>query len=90
MFGLEPSDPARIAAELFKKEGITMILELGGGQGRDALFFACNGFQITVLDYSGSAVKKIADKARKLELSDYITALRHDVREPLPYDDETM
>jgi SAM-dependent methyltransferase len=90
MFGLSPSDPARVSAELFKKECKTRILELGGGQGRDTLFFAGNGFQITVLDYSDSAVKTIADKAQKLGLSGYITALRHDVRESLPFDDETM
>ena len=90
MFGSEPSEPARITAELFKKEDINRILELGGGQGRDTLFFAGNGFQITVLDYSESAVKSIDDKARMLGLSGYITTLRHDAREPLPFDDETM
>jgi hypothetical protein len=31
MFGTEPSDPARFAAEPFKKESKTRILELGGG-----------------------------------------------------------
>jgi len=90
MFGSEPSEPARITAELFKKEDINRILELGGGQGRDTLFFAGNGFQITVLDYSESAVKTIDDRARKFGLSGYITTLRHDAREPLPFDDETM
>ena len=45
MFGIEPSDPARKAAEIFKKEGKAKILELGSGQGRDTLFLARNGFQ---------------------------------------------
>lgn len=44
MFGTEPSYPARKAAELFKKEDKGRILELGGGQGRDTLFFARNDF----------------------------------------------
>jgi tRNA G46 methylase TrmB len=52
MFGTEPSYPARKAAALFKKEGAARILELGGGQGRDTLFFAQQGFQAYVLDYS--------------------------------------
>ena len=49
MYGDEPSQPARYTAELFKKEGKTKILELGSGQGRDTIFFAKTGFQITVL-----------------------------------------
>ncbi len=65
MFGSEPSYPARAAAELFEKEGKTHILELGGGQGRDTLFFACTGFHVQVLDYSDSAVDTIAGKARQ-------------------------
>lgn len=40
MFGTESSEPARLAAELFQKKGKKRILELGGGQGRDSLFFA--------------------------------------------------
>lgn len=47
MFGEEPSQPARNAADLFRKEGKTNILELGGGQGRDTIFFAKNSFKVT-------------------------------------------
>ena len=90
MFGALPSDPARIAAEIFKREGKTLILELGGGQGRDTIFFARNGFHVKVLDYSESAVWAITDKAQNLGLSDYITARQHDVRVALPFKDESM
>ena len=91
MFGAEPSDPARMAMEMFKKERQTAILELGGGQGRDTIFFARNGFHVTVLDYSESALGTIADKAQELGLAGYnITALRHDVRVALPCEDESM
>ena len=90
MFGSEPSLPARVAARLFGEEGKTNILELGGGQGRDTLFFARAGFHVDVLDYSDSAVNAIAEKARQLELAESVTARRHDVREPLPFDDESF
>ncbi|MFN2361169.1 MAG: class I SAM-dependent methyltransferase, partial [Marinobacter sp.] len=63
MFGADPSQPAQAAADLFEKEGKTKILELGGGQGRDTLFFARAGFNVHVLDYSQSAVDSIAEKA---------------------------
>lgn len=90
MFGSEPSHPARATAELFEQEGKTRILELGGGQGRDTFYFARAGFRIHVLDYSDSAVDVIAEKARQLGLADSVTALRHDVRAPLPFDDESF
>jgi SAM-dependent methyltransferase len=88
MFGAEPSDAARIAVEMFKKEGSRRILELGAGQGRDTLFFAQNGFLVHALDYAQSAVETIAVKARKFGLSGAITATQHDVRDRVPFDDE--
>jgi len=87
LFGIEPSEPARIAVELFLKEGKRRILELGGGQGRDALFFASQGFQVDVLDYSEQSITTIAEKARQMGLSDKVKAIRHDIREPLPFED---
>ena len=90
MFGTEPSDPARKAAELFKKEGRVKILELGGGQGRDTIFFAQNGFQVTVLDYCESGIEAITQKSKGLGVSKSITAACHDARKPLPFDDETF
>ena len=90
MFGTEPSEPAQVAAKLFKKEGKKKILELGGGQGRDSLFFAHNGFQVDVLDYSELGVNTITEKAQKAGLTDSIAAHRHDVRKPLPFSDETF
>lgn len=90
MFGAEPSDPARKALELFQREGVRNALELGGGQGRDTIFFAQNGFQVAVLDYAENGVKEIARKAAALNLSNAIAAQRHDVRNPLPFDDASF
>lgn len=90
MFGREASDPALKAAELFKRNGKTDLLELGGGQGRDTLFFARQGFHVTALDYSQAGIEAIMAKARASALADHVTALRHDVREPLPFDNEVF
>lgn len=86
----EASEPARKAMELFKKQGKTKILELGGGQGRDTIFFANNGFHITVLDYSNEAIKAVAGKAHAAGLPLSVQALRHDVRAPLPFPEESF
>jgi len=88
MFGTEPSDPARKAAEIFKKGGLTRILELGSGQGRDTLFLARNGFQVYALDYSTKGLEAIVKKAQELGLQEYIKTKVHDVRNPLPFVDE--
>ena len=90
MFGNSPSEAALKAAETFKKEGKTSILELGGGQGRDTILYAQNGFRVHVVDYSQSGVETIEQKASTLGLSQLITAKCHDIRKPLPFDDKTF
>lgn len=90
VFGRVPSEPALKAVELFKRERKTHLLELGGGQGRDTVFFAREGFQVTVLDYSQTAVDTLAAKAAATGLTNRITALRHDVREPLPFGNDSF
>ena len=74
MFGAEASSPARKAAELFKREGKTTILELGCGQGRDTIWFARNGFKVSALDYSAQGLEAIDAKARELKLSHLIVS----------------
>lgn len=90
MFGETQSVPATEAANLFKKESMSNILELGAGQGRDTLFFAQCGFHVQALDYSQSGVESIQDKVGKNGLSHLISAKRHDIRNPLPYKDNTF
>lgn len=90
MFGAMPSEPAQRAAELFESNGLRRILELGGGQGRDALWFAQRGFDIHVLDYSQEGVEAILSKAAHMVLSKRLSAATHDVRHPLPLPDESF
>jgi SAM-dependent methyltransferase len=90
MFGDEPSEPARRAAELFKNEGKVRILELGAGQGRDTMFFAREGFHVHALDYSATGLKAIQKKADELGVSQSITTVLHDIRKALPFDDNSF
>ena len=82
MFGLEPSESARYAKEIFENQKVNIffkrkkidILELGAGLGRDTTYFAANSnlIQVTALDYSSEAIKNINKK--KIEnYSDPIT-----------------
>jgi SAM-dependent methyltransferase len=86
MFGDEPSYPAQKSAALFKAENKLRILELGGGQGRDSIFYAREGFDVTVLDCSAAGLREIQTKAEAADVGDRIRTLVHDVRTPLPFD----
>ncbi|MBI3798379.1 MAG: class I SAM-dependent methyltransferase [Deltaproteobacteria bacterium] len=85
MFGEAPSDAAQKTVALFKQERKTTLLELGSGQGRDTLFFARNGFHVTAVDYAQVAIDALAAKAQAVGVAQLVTALRHDIRAPLPF-----
>lgn len=87
MFGRDASEPARRSGPEFEAAGVRRILELGGGQGRDSLFFAANGFAVHVLDYAHAGIEVILGKAAQAGLAARITAAQHDVRRPLPVAD---
>jgi len=69
---------------VFGSAGVTTLLDLGGGHGRDALFFARNGIRTHVLDFSATALRQLTDTAEVLGLGDRIAVTEHDVRNPLP------
>ena len=90
MFGETPSDPAQRAVQLFKKDAMAKLLELGAGQGRDTIFFAREGFQVWALDYSEIAVKTITQKAQAFGMANSVKAIGHDVRKALPFSDASF
>lgn len=90
MFGVEPSYAARKAVDMFKEEDKTKVLELGSGQGRDTIFLAQQGLQVYALDYCESGINLMSQKVEDLDLAESITAVCHDVRNPLPFDDESF
>lgn len=90
LFGPEPSEPARYAAELFRANGKSSLLELGAGQGRDTLFFAREGFSVHALDYSDTGLAAIREKASAQGLTQRIATRLHDVRQLLPFPDASL
>ena len=86
-FGNESSEFGRVAADLFKREGVRSALELGCGQGRDTLLFAREGFHVTALDYSEAGLLCLQGSAREAGGSDRIITRHFDVRKPLPFPD---
>ncbi|MET8872891.1 class I SAM-dependent methyltransferase [Nocardia sp. NPDC004604] len=59
-------------------------LDLGCGDGGDALWLARRGWQITAVDISVVAVERLAGLARSHGLGDRVVAERHDLRQSFP------
>ncbi len=60
-FGGDPSNFAFACYEEFKKNNVKKILELGCGQGRDTVFFASNGIDVSAIDSSQVAIDTLSN-----------------------------
>ena len=90
MFGTDASVAAVYTLDQFKKNNFKNIVELGSGQGRDSIFFAKNGLNIQSLDYSQSGIKRIQEKSSQLGLGNLLDAKIFDVRDRLPFEDNSI
>jgi SAM-dependent methyltransferase len=57
MWGFEPSDSAYYAVSIFKSNGAKSVLIPGMGYGRNAELFVKEGFDVTGIEISESAIK---------------------------------
>ncbi|MDJ0344923.1 class I SAM-dependent methyltransferase [Streptomyces sp. H10-C2] len=90
MYGEEPSSPAIHAAAVFRAAGAREVLELGSGHGRDALFFAREGFTVQATDFSPTGLEQLREAAGVQGVGQRVTTVVHDVREPLPLRDGSV
>ncbi|MGV9884084.1 class I SAM-dependent methyltransferase [Streptomyces sp. NPDC003006] len=90
MYGEQPSAPAAYAAEAFRTAKAKVVLELGAGHGRDALFFAREGFTVQATDFSPTGLTQLQDAARTQGVDGQVTTAVHDVREPLRLPDASV
>ena len=90
MFGLTPSIASLTALKKFEEYNIKEIIELGAGLGRDSVFFAKNKIKVEALDYSLTAIKIIEEKAKDNNLSKLISTKHFDIRNKLPYEDNSI
>ncbi len=68
MWGFEPSDSALLAIDLFRSNGIKSVLIPGMGYGRNAELFIKNGFAVTGIEISESAIKLAKEKGLDCEM----------------------
>jgi SAM-dependent methyltransferase len=84
-FGENPSKFALDCYEEFKKQGVKKILELGCGQGRDAIFFASKGIEVVAIDSSQGAIDVLSKIATEKNLP--IRPMIHNLSEGIPFND---
>jgi SAM-dependent methyltransferase len=59
-------------------------LDLGCGQGADAIWLASKGWEVTAVDISTNALERSAEHARQAGVGDAIRWQRHDLAESFP------
>ena len=74
LYGTEPTSVARRLGALFRREQVVRLLEAGCGSGRDALFYAREGFAVTGLDLSANALRWAEEQAVRDGLSAHFIA----------------
>lgn len=85
--GSEPSEPGRLALARFQTAGVTELLELGPGQGRDTVLFAAAGLRVIALDYAAPGLAQIRAKAEAAGVGAALRTQVGDVREPISLPD---
>ncbi|WP_370221931.1 class I SAM-dependent methyltransferase [Kitasatospora sp. MAP12-22] len=90
MYGGQPSAAAVHAASVFRTVGAVEVLELGAGHGRDALYFAREGFTVWATDFSAIGLEQLDQAARAQGVDGRVSTAVHDVREPLPLPDASV
>jgi len=79
LFGEQPSDFARFSMPFLKKINARMILELGCGNGRDAIFFANNGYLVTAVDFSQKAINSLVTRIVGTPIRNFINPIKMDI-----------
>lgn len=59
-------------------------LDLGCGAGGDTLWLAQQGWQVTAVDISTTAVERVRESARELGVAHRVTAEQHDLADSFP------
>lgn len=87
-----PSGAVTWAVEAMRRHGFPLrtALDLGCGKGRNSLFLARQGAEVTAIDFVPDAVAALEQSARSEGLSHKIRPLLYDLTEPWPVASASM
>lgn len=78
-WGLQPSEQCYDILKICPPNGRIRLLEVGCGEGKDALFFARNGYDVTAFDIAQTGIDKVNQLVERFNI--YIHAFRADMQE---------
>lgn len=87
-WGFEPNSACYEVLRLMPPTQHLKVLDIGCGEGKDAVFFARNGYDVTAIDISDAGIektKRLADqvgvsvKATKADIQDYRLDTQYDI-----------
>lgn len=65
IWGEEPSEGAKLAADYFAERGVRTVLDVACGYGKDSVFLAKKGFDVTGVDFSLEGLRLAAERAMR-------------------------
>jgi len=72
--------------KMFRKDGVSRILDLGCGTGRHTVYFAERGFDVYGFDFSSHAIHRSKERLKEKKLSAHLMVW--DMRKRFPYQNE--
>jgi SAM-dependent methyltransferase len=85
-----PSKALTLFSELIDYSRIKSVLEPGCGTGRNAIYLAHKGCQVTAVDFSLVALGKLIERARKEKIGERILPCFADLSCRFPFGDESF
>lgn len=81
-----PSGALVWALERLREKNTRLLnaIDVGCGKGRNSLYLASEGFKVTAMDFTPTAIKALKEAAHDKGLTDKIRPILHDVTEPWP------
>ncbi len=83
---IEVDEDMPMLDEIFKKHGVSKILDLGCGTGRHTVYFADAGYEVYGFDFSRYAIKRAREILKENQLHANLKVW--DMTNPFPYEDE--
>jgi SAM-dependent methyltransferase len=87
-----PSGAVVWAIEELKRQNFPLrtATDIGCGKGRNSLYLAEQGMDVTAMDFTPNAIRNLTETASTRGLTDKIRAITHDVTEYWPVADASM